>query len=287
MGLLRLIDRTLRLAKTPSRIPDRVSVYLKHRRVLFERTPALHPIRKRRIAAARRAAEAYFRDDPGRAAVLAAARRSISTGAELTDYYLLHRYIVMRRPRRVLEFGSGVTTLVMAHALAVSHRGAGVAGHLYSLEAIPRFHENVKEILPDALRAYVTLICSPRREGIWRGEIWGFGYSELPPGTFDLVFVDGPTEYRDDEAVRCGIKGVCLDLLDLLERDADGRLDVVVDQKFNSLEAYETVLPRGTVRYDPVMDVGVLAGVHGRLLTARRRPARNRYGDAWRMLGLR
>lgn len=274
------------LVNTASGLLDRVSAHLRHRRVQFERTPALHPIRKRRIAAARRAAEAYFSDDPGRAAVLAATGRSISTGAELTDYHLLHRYVAMRRPRRVLEFGSGVTTVVMAHALAESHRG-DIAGHLYSLEAIPQFHENVKEILPGALRSYVTPICSPRREGVWRGEIWGFGYSELPPGPVDLVFVDGPTEYRDDEARQRGIKGVCLDLLDLLERDPDVRLDVVIDQKFNSQEAYESVLPRGTVRYDPVMDVGVLAGVHGRLLTARRPPARIRYGDAWRMLGLR
>jgi predicted O-methyltransferase YrrM len=272
--------------KTPDRIPDRVVAYLTYRRVVFHRTPALHPIRKRRIAAARLAAETYFREDPGRAALLAAAGRSISTGAERTDYHLLHRYVVTRRPRRVLEFGSGVTTLVMAHALAENHRNAGIVGHLYSLEAIPKFHENVKAILPGALRSYVTPICSPRREGTWRGEIWGFGYSELPPGPFDLVFVDGPTEYRDDEALRRGIKGVCLDLLDLLERDADVRLDVVVDQKFNSLEAYESVLPRGTVRYDPVMDVGVMAGLSSRLLTARRPPARNRYGNAWRMLGL-
>lgn len=275
------------LVNTPAAFLNRAVAHLKYRRVQFDRTTALHPIRKCRIAAARRAAEAYFGDDPGRAAVLAAAGRSISTGAELTDYHLLHRYVAVRRPRRMLEFGSGVTTVVMAHALAEAHRSTGIAGHLYSLEAIPKFHENVKAILPDALQRYVTLICSPRREAVWRGEIWGFGYSELPPGPFDLVFVDGPTEYRDDEARLRGVKGVCLDLLDLLERDPDVRLDVVVDQKFNSLEAYETVLPRGTVRYDPVMDVGVMASVHGRLLTARRPPARNRYGDAWRMLGLR
>jgi hypothetical protein len=34
----------------------------------------------------------------------------------------------------------------MAHALAESHREAGVAGHLYSLEAIPKFHENVEAV---------------------------------------------------------------------------------------------------------------------------------------------
>jgi hypothetical protein len=211
-----------------------------------------------------------------------------TTGAGWTDFHLLHRYVVARRPRLVLEFGSGKTTVVMAHALAEAHRAlpACEPGHLYSLEDIPRFHEEVKRRIPQELMLYVTLLCAEKRESHWRGEIWGFHYAELPPGPFDFVFVDGPTEYRDEQAVRQGNKGVCLDLFYLLERASDAPMDVVVDQKLNSLEAYESVLPRGTVRYDPVMDVGVLVGVKGRMLCARRRDGRIRRGDAWGMLGL-
>lgn len=250
---------------------NRVSAYIRYRRGQVERSYILHPIRNRRIAAARRAAEAYFRSDPELLKLLSIIEHSNSTGAGLTDYHLLHRYVMTHRPNRILEFGSGKTTVIMAHALAMVNRGSPgcVAGCLYSLEDIARFHENTKSIMPPDLRPYVTLIHSPKRESYWRDEIWGFGYSELPPGPFDFVFVDGPTEYRDDEAMRQGVKGACLDLLYLLQRDSGNRIDVVVDQKFSSLDAYQSVLPSGTVCYDPVMDVGVMSGINGQMLCER------------------
>ncbi|MGH7817102.1 MAG: hypothetical protein ACREOR_06910 [Candidatus Binatia bacterium] len=238
---------------------------------------------------AQRAAEVYFRADPERAALLPILAQSNSTGAGWTDYHLLHRYIVVRRPSRILEFGSGRTTVVMAHALAATHLKfpKHPPGHLCSMEDVLRFHEDAKAIMPPQLSRYVTLIHSPKREATWRNEIWGFGYSELPSGPFNFVFVDGPTEYRDEEAIARGIKGACLDLLYLLEREPEVLLDVVVDQKFSSLEAYESVLPRGTIRYDPVMDVGVMDGVSGGMLGEHRTIDRVKRGDAWQILKLK
>jgi Methyltransferase domain len=257
----------------------RVANYLHYRRIRFERDRT-RPLRRRRIAAARAAAEAYFHATARRERLLNLFSKSKSTGAEITDYYLLHRYIRERRPCRVLEFGSGVTSLVMVDALA-----DGGGGHLFSLENIPEYHDNVKSIIPADLAAHVTFLCSPRRETYWHNEIYGFCYSDLPPGRFDLVFVDGPTEYRDEEARRKGIKGANLDLLFLLERDDEARMDVIIDCRFSSQEAYQSVLPPGTVRYDAILDVGVIAGVSGRLFVPRHRPVL-RGGNAWEMLGL-
>lgn len=269
-------------------VVNRVAAHIRYRRAQLGRARVLRPVLQWRRAVARRSAEAYFTAGGPGAELVPALAGGSATGAGWTDYHLLHRYILTRRPRRVLEFGSGKTTVVMAHALAVAHRAAprNEPGHLYSLEDIPRFHEEVKRRVPEELMPYVTLLCREKRESHWRGEIWGFHYSELPPPPFDFVFVDGPTEYRDEQAVQQGSKGVCLDLLYLLERDSDVSMDVVVDQKLSSLEAYESVLPRGTVRYDPVMDVGVLVGVKGRMLCGPRRDARTRRGEAWRILGL-
>ena len=249
---------------------------------------ALHPLRTRKRAVARTAAESYFQSDADRASALQCVTGSISTGVGLTDYHLLHSYIIKRRPSRLLEFGSGKSTLVMAQALFEAHRHAPSSppGHLYSLEDIPRYHEDIKKLIPDRFKEYVTLIHSPKRESCWRNEVWGFGYSTLPPGPFDFVFVDGPTEYRDQEAIKLGLKGACLDLLYLLERDPEVRLDVVVDQKFSSLDAYQSVLPSGTVRYDSVMNMGALSGVQGIMLRSRRPRVWLRHGDVWQLMGL-
>lgn len=267
---------------------DQVVAGLRHRLRRVDLLPILHPLRTRRRVAVRTAAELYFKDDADRASALQCVTSSISTGVGLTDYHLLHGYIISRRPSRVLEFGSGKSTLVMAQALYEAHcRVPGSSpGHLYSLEDIPRYHEDIKRLIPDRLKDYVTLIHSPKRESCWRNEVWGFNYAELPSGRFDFVFVDGPTEYQDDQEGKRGKKGACLDLLYLLERDPDACLDVVVDQKFSSLDAYQSVLPRGTVRYDPVMNMGFMSCVRGRLLQSRRPTIWLRHGDAWQLMGL-
>jgi hypothetical protein len=251
-------------------------------------TSLFHPLRTFRIRKTQALAQTYFENTSDLRAIAKLVEGSESTGAGLTDYHLLHQYVLARRPRRILEFGSGRTSLIIAHALYMAHRDSGgtASGHLYSMEDVPGFHEDAKRLLPDTLRPYVTFLLSPKREFSWRNEIWGFGYSELPVGPFDLVFVDGPTEYRNKEDIRLGRKGVCLDLLCLLERDPDTLMDVIIDGKFNSAEAFQSVLPRRTVSYDPVLNVGVIAAVRGRWLQPKllfqRIPTRN----AWSVLGL-
>jgi hypothetical protein len=259
--------------------------YLNYRYTRFKRNDRLHPRRRRRQARAEQAARDYFQAVAGRRRLVELFDRSESTGAGWTDYHLLHRYVVARRPRRLLEFGSGVTTLVMAQAID-EIRSAGADSHLWSLENIQKFYEDLRSLIPEDLRGHVTLLCEPKVEEFWKEQIWGFRYRTLPPGPFDFVFVDGPTEYRGNvESGWIGPKGVCLDLLFVLASDPDCRTDVIVDQRFASLEAYQSVLPRAAVRYDPVMDIGMLMGVSGRLLGPRQ-PRRLRGGDVWRLMKL-
>lgn len=266
-------------------LAGRLVRYFNYRKTRFalDRT---RPLRRRRIAALDRAAHEYFQATELRRRIVDVMPRSASTGAEWPDYHLLHQYIQVRRPSRIIEFGSGVTTLVMAGAMAeAAAADRAYDPRLFTLEDVPRFHENVKALVPDDLASRVTFLCSPRRETAWHESIWGFCYTQLPSGRFDFVFVDGPTEYRDADAKRQGIKGANLDLLFLLERDPGATADVVVDRRLNSLEAYQSVLPAGLVRYDPIQDVGVLPGVSGHLLDARR-TNRLQYGHARALLRL-
>jgi hypothetical protein len=274
------------LVGTATGLAGRMARYVRYRLARFDRDPRLHPVRKRKVEAATASARAYFSADPSRRQLIDLFGASASTGAGWTDYHLLHRYVVSRRPSRLLEFGSGVTTLVIAHAISEIERSGGTS-HLYSLEDVPRFHENVKRLLPAGLARHVTLLCAPKKETRWRDEIWGFCYETLPPGPFDFVFVDGPTERAGSiETGFHGEKGAGLDLLFLFDRQPDAVVDVIVDQKFSSLEAYQSVLPPGSVRYDAAMDVGVIARARGRDLGHRHSVMRLRGGDAWRLLGI-
>ena|SRR3990167_6646103 len=200
---------------------------------------------------------------------------------------LLHKYIVQKKPHNILELGSGKTTLVMAHALALLNKeDPKIKRKLYSYEAIRKFYENIKKIIPFKYFAHVDLIYSERRETFWRETVYGFHYSQLPRVPFDMVFVDGPTEYRDAEAIKKGEKGVCLDLFYLLEAQQNHPIDVIVDRKLNSLQVYQSLLPKRLVKFDPIMDVGVIPKLQGNMLEKEVKNKLLLAGSAWRALNM-
>lgn len=172
-----------------------------------------------------------------------------------------------KRLKRVLEFGSGMTTLILADALQQ------VGGQLVSLEDILSYHEEIAKLIPPSLRSVVTCQYAPKQTLTLHG-LWGVRYSTEYPKA-DLIFVDGPTETVD------GRTGICLDLLCYLTAYHDQLVDVLVDRKYGSLLGYQTVLPAGAVRYDHVMDVGFGAGLTGRMIRQGRAPWRISGGNVW------
>lgn len=218
-----------------------------------------HPWRVWQRRSALRRAEHYFAQFPE---LTARWRESTSTGAERTDYHLLHAYIRQRRPVRVLEHGCGVTTLVMAHALYLN--GAGV---LDSVEDQIGWARETATLLRPEWRPFVRLHVA-RRSVVW-GAV---SYDPHPEGRWDLAFIDGPTEYLPD-----GTKGYCGSIVPLVQQKRVR--DVIIDRKFTTQDAIARAGFR--VRYDPVSDVGVVTpdGLHGP------QPIDGQ-GRAWRDLGL-
>jgi predicted O-methyltransferase YrrM len=102
-------------------------------------------------------------------------------------------------PGAILEFGSGLSTLVMAQALAEATPNAGVP-RLVSLEQDVREAERTGRLLADAgLAEHVALIHARLRPGVVNGkdisayDIDPATLAELVSGPFDLVVIDGPS----------------------------------------------------------------------------------------------
>lgn len=128
--------------------------------------------------------------------------------------------IYSRRPQRVVEFGSGVSTILIARAL----RDLGEKRQLDSFEHVESWYEKTRDLLRSAgLEDVVRLHYSPlgRREGLdvpWY-DVSALAKDETP---CDLVLVDGPEGGSGEPLARLG---GFLALRDRLSPDAVVLLD--------------------------------------------------------------
>lgn len=111
----------------------------------------------------------------------------------------LAEHLEQRAPRRLLELGSGLSTLVLAEYAASS--GATVV----SLEHDPRYYARTDALLVSlGLRRHVDLQLATLGSLVIAGRRYPW-YSAPLDGTFDFVFVDGPPLKYGRQAVLPGI----------------------------------------------------------------------------------
>lgn len=103
--------------------------------------------------------------------------------------WYLYRTVRRRRPRLVLECGSGVSTLVLAYGLR-----AVAAGRVVALEHDPRHAELTRALLREhGLSQWGQVRTAPLVDLSLAGQSWRwYDPAALPAGPVDLVFVDGP-----------------------------------------------------------------------------------------------
>lgn len=114
-----------------------------------------------------------------------------------TDLDFLHRVVRRKRPACVLEFGSGNSTIAIAHALRKNHGEAGgrmggqTAGVIYSVDSNAFWLDNTRRKLPDELHRFVHLLAGKPEVTIFDGELCHL-FPELPNIQPDIIFLDGP-----------------------------------------------------------------------------------------------
>jgi hypothetical protein len=109
--------------------------------------------------------------------------------------FLLHvmHHIREHAPKRIVECGSGSSTIAMAQAL----HALGIDGHIYSIENYEPSAAAVRDQLRrHDLERFVTLVFVPLVQKRYDGVGRTIGWYELGPGAIpddvDLLVVDGP-----------------------------------------------------------------------------------------------
>jgi hypothetical protein len=169
-------------------------------------------------------------------AVAKADARSQSTGASLMDYVTLYRAVHKWQARTVLECGTGKTTF----ALAAAMKALGGALRLVSMEHEEEWHRQAKKHFPFDEFPFVEMHYSPK--AVWcisllRGTV----YSDVPPASYDLVFVDGPSAHIGEQT-SCNMDFV------RLVSNSERPIPAIIDSRKPTVMAYAILFP-GKVRF--------------------------------------
>ena len=142
---------------------------------------------------------------------------------DLVDLYYLYDHIRRHRPRVVLEFGSGISTAVMAHALAKNGEG-----HLFTLEASEEWAESTEASLATDLRPYATVqYRQSAAVNILAHATYCF--KEPPVDTAEMIYIDGAAH---DGAIFQGAEN--LEFMDLRPGTC-----IYIDSRVNAVEYFK------------------------------------------------
>lgn len=215
-------------------------------------------IRRRILIEIRRWSEVYARiylkrrSDLWRELTLYTAKTG-STGCNMTDYYILYKQIRKIKPREVLECGTGVSTLVIAHALIENESETGQLGRVTSMEEIAEWANMAEDLLPVIYRKNVEIVVSPTVEdcfSIFRG----VRYRDVPQREYDFVFVDGP-KYRSPNDNHPTFD---FDYLHIL-RHSHIAVAGLIDQRVSTVFVLQQLLGKDKIHYSPALGLGYIS----------------------------
>ena len=178
-----------------------------------------------------------------------------STGCSYIDYAELYRAIRRNKPTQVLECGTGVSTLVIAHALMQNEKETNVRGTVTSMEEHPEWHKMSKNLLPAEYEPYVEILLSKTKDDYF-SVFRGVRYSELPQIEYDFVFVDGPKyiSKTDDGA------SFDFDLLHVV-RNANKPVSALIDKRVSTVFVLQKLLGVEKVYYSSIKGLGFVKSV--------------------------
>lgn len=117
--------------------------------------------------------------------------KSKSTGCSWSDLWQLYHTVRTRKPKEILECGTGVSTMVIAYAL-MENEQEGHKGRITSMEELDIYLEMAMSLMPGQLHSYIDFVLSPRVEDYYFF-FRGVRYKNVPSDrAYDFVFVDGP-----------------------------------------------------------------------------------------------
>ena len=154
-------------------------------------------------------------------------RPRIAFGGDVIDHWFLYQAVRQRKPRVILEFGSGHSTIALAQALWENQRDSPKSrGYLYSVDADSYWAEATSKAIPTHLQAYCEIFYCPLIEIEYNGTL-GFRHANVPHVSPNFLFLDGPALSLE--------RKVAIDVLDIEDKLPSDFYMVIDDRQANTL----------------------------------------------------
>jgi len=175
-----------------------------------------------------------------------------STGCGYIDYAFLYKMIRSTKPVEILECGTGVSTLIIAHALMENERETGRGGRVTSMDEHNVWLDMSRNLLPNEYKKFVDFKVSATvedRYSIFRG----VRYENIPSRAYDFLFIDGP-KYTSpvDGAITFDF-----DYLHVL-RNSDQPVGCSIDKRVSTCFVLQQLLGADNCRYSAVLGLGIV-----------------------------
>ena len=112
-----------------------------------------------------------------------------------TAYRFFHLFllIIKMKPKIVVEYGMGISTIFISEILRYNHRKFGVKGKVISYEQSPEYFKLFSSNVPEDLKEYISLNLEEVRLD-WFENQRGLYYDTAPEmEDIDIIYIDGPT----------------------------------------------------------------------------------------------
>lgn len=179
-------------------------------------------------------------------------QRTSSTGCGYIDYAKLHRAIRDCKPSNVLECGTGVSTLIIAHALLQNENDYDIKSTLTSMDEDEGWLEMSRNLLPSKYSHLVDFKYSKVIEdshSIFRG----VRYSDIPKRNYDFVFVDGPKYILPN-----GDATFDFDFIYVLKM-SNSKVAGLIDKRLSTVFVLQQLLGIDKVKYNSIEGLGYIA----------------------------
>ncbi len=160
-----------------------------------------------------------------------------------SDLWAIYSQVRERKPKVMLEFGSGCSTIIQAQALA-DNTAQGAPGFLHSLDADARWGQVTINSMPEHLRQYCDITLTERVEDML-GDVPVWRFAQVPDVIPDMIYLDGPALTPERRAA--------IDVLDMEERFPAGFRLLVDGRSFNRALLEKHFKRRYDRRHRPIL----------------------------------